>query len=231
MIVLSTRELLGMLGDALPFVATDKDDVAHTCVRVEWAPEQERLFISATCRSMAGRTWWDQDTEDSDEMPYGVDYGQPGFSLRIPVLAVKSIVTTFKLTPDKLAYAPLSLSVVDDSVTSNLYRLKIERAAAPDLWPALKLYISGRGAPIVEAGDPAEVNIHDVIDTAVRAAGVHLTDQLAFGPKVLAAFGKVERHGVLRMEATSERDGAAVLFSGGTRFQGVANQARLDGAR
>jgi hypothetical protein len=229
MITLSTRELLGMLGDALPFVATDKDDVAHTCVRVEWLPVQERLFVSATSRSMAARTWWDMDTEDSDELDYGVEHDQVGFSLRLPVAQVKGIVSTFKLSPDKLAYAPLTLDVIPN-VLSNSYRLKIERPPALDLWPALKLYVTGSGTPIVEAGDPAEVDIHAVIDSLMGVASVS-PSSYSFSPKVLAAFGKVERHGVMQMSTASVADGAPALFMAGGRFQGMAYQARLGGAR
>jgi len=229
-ITLSTRELLGLLGDALPFVSTDKDDVTHNCVRVEWSADHERLFMMATNRVQAVRTWWDPDFEEVDSEEtflYGTD-GTPPFSVRVPTINAKSIVSAFKLA-DKLAYAPVTLTVIPDNVVANISRLKIERAAAGDLWPALTMHVTGRGAPIAENGDPNEIDIHGVID---RIGSVPLTGVLgvALSPKLLGNFAKVERHGAMLMNFSSNAPGAPVFVRMGVRFDGITYQMKVDRA-
>lgn len=227
-IILSTRELVGLLGDVLPFVATDEDDVAHTCVRVEWNPEDETLFTLATNRSQAVRSVWDVDSEEGEEevpYAYGLLGDDPAFSVRVATRSAKDIVSAFKL-PDKISWAPVEVSVILNA--SNIAVLKVQRKASGDLWPALTMHVAGRGAPIEEDGDPKEVDIHKIISQYVGQEGE--TGTLAFSAKLLGNLAKVERHGPLEFSSFAE-GGAPVYIKAGERFDGIFMQVNMNKPR
>jgi hypothetical protein len=231
MIALPTREITGMIGDVLPFVSPDKDDLRHHCVRIESRDAHVKML--ATNRTQAVRVSWTEDDvdatpEDDDAVfaEYGPETGHPAFDVRIGVAEAKSLASAFKL-PTKLGWAPVSLRVIGDSYAANLYTLIVERKASGELWPALTMRVSGVGVPIPENGDTAEVDIHQAIDMVSGKAPTPLHG-VAFNPKLLGNFAKVERHGAMRMFFTSAVDGAPVHIEMGTRFEGIAHQVKLD---
>lgn len=219
MITLPTHELLNMIGDMLPFVDTDKDSVATHCVRVE--QKDDVLTMLATNRAIAARVTW-----SPDDGPVEVT---GSFDVRISPADAKAITSAFKL-PSKLDYAPVEISVVNGSILHAPCRLKIHRPAELDMWAASTLYVTGRGIPDADAGDTPEIDIHQLIndhmgDHHVVLPGITLT------PRVLAALGKVERHGALKFHYRSTRDGAPFYVKAGA-FDAVAFAVReLPGGR
>lgn len=218
MITLPTHELLNMIGDMLPFVDTDKDSIATHCVRVE--QKGDLLTMLATNRAIAARVSW-----SPDDGPVEV---RGDFDVRISPADAKAIVSAFKL-PSKLDWAPVEISVVERPDFT--YRLEIARPPAPDMWPALTLYVDGRGIPDLDAGDTPEIDIHRLIndhmddDMSAMLSGITLT------PRVLVALGKVERHGSLKFHYRSTRDGAPFYVKAGA-FDAVAFPVReLPGGR
>jgi hypothetical protein len=217
MITTTTAELLGMIGDMLPFVDPDKDSTALHCVRIEQSGD--RLTMLATNRAQAMRVHWEAgDSEGEGWRAHGSD--GDGFDVRITPSDAKAIVSTFKLGM-KLDHAPVTLSTQVSSLMEGTHFLKITREASEDLWSRLSMVVTGRGVPNLDAGDAPEIDIHELVDKNAERAGVNVTSALAWTPRLLANLGRVERHGTLTMSFTSMRDGAPVYVKAGERFDGI----------
>jgi hypothetical protein len=217
MITTTTAELLGMIGDMLPFVDPDKDSTALHCVRIEQSGD--RLTMLATNRAQAVRVSWEAgDSEGEEWRAHGSD--AHGFDLRLTPSDAKAIVSTFKLGM-KLDHAPVTLSRRAGPYADGTDFLKITREASEDHWSELTMVVTGRGVPNLDAGDAPEIDIHELVDKNAERAGVNVTEALAWTPRLLANLGKVERHGVLTMSFTSMRDGAPVYVKAGKRFDGI----------
>lgn len=203
MITIPTHALLDMIGDMLPFVDTDKDSIATHCVRIEQAGQA--LTMLATNRAVAARVTWEPD--NIPESPFSESL-HSDFSVRITPTDAKAIVSAFKL-PSKLDHAPIEISAHLPFADRNLYRLRVNRPAEPDIWSALQLDVTGRGVPIPDNGDVPEIDIHKMINE-IAGTGIDMValPGLQLSPRVLAALGKVERHGALKFAFRSTRDGA-----------------------
>jgi hypothetical protein len=220
MITIPTGELIGLVNDVLPFVDSDKDSPTTHCVRVEQVGD--RLTTLATSRTMAARSTW-----SPDDGPVEI---AGNFDIRISPAEAKAIVSTFKL-PDKLSAAPLEISMVPGYMTSGLYRLRIFRPGLQDVYSALKMDVEGRGPSEPDNGDAPEIDINHrldqcMVDSDPSRADARRIQSAAFSPLVFAALGKVQRHGILKLHWTSERDGSAVYVKAGP-FDAMAYQAKV----
>lgn len=205
MITLSTAELLGMIGDMLPFVDPDKDSTAHHCIRIE--QKGDTLTMLATNRAQAFRVGY------VAESAAGITLEE--FDVRISPVDAKAIVSAFKLGI-KLEHAPVTLRVRGTSAR----HLVVSREREEEAWSALTMHVTAREAPNLEAGDSPEIDIHQVVGAASRAH-VNMVPAIAWSPRLLANLGKVERHGEMVMAFTSTRDGAPVYVQAGERFDGI----------
>lgn len=212
MITIPTHALLDMIGDMLPFVDTDKDSIATHCVRVEQADDV--LTMLATNRAIAARVTWSPDGDG------GRTKGDD-FSVRITPTDAKAIVSTFKL-PSKLDHAPVQVSAYQvTSLADNLYRVKIFRPAEPDMWSELSMHVTGRGAPRPDSGDVPEMDIHKLIDVHMGDKPEAMLAGIKLSPRVLAALGRVERHGALQFIFRKSRDGAPFYVKGDNAALGL----------
>jgi hypothetical protein len=100
---ISTLDLLGLLGDIIPFAADPKVEEALAVVRLEW-DGAGLLHAQATNRIASGNSTWCAD--DMPEMDVQLDmFTQPGgddnaWVTFVPLHAAKTICADFKL-PDK----------------------------------------------------------------------------------------------------------------------------------
>lgn len=219
MIKISTRELVGMLKDVLPFAATDTDTLDNV-VRLEW--DGESLIASATDRfRMARETWTPDDEEyteaaDADVCIYEAD--APLFSVRLSLPDVKSIIKAFTMQA-KLNHAVVRISVGVASLEENTYAVRFAREGS-DRWSRLEFHATGYGAP--REGEIPEPDIAELLATFEGRS--EPTTGVAWNAGKLDAFAKVRPLGPLKMTFTGYMK--PVHFAMGSRFQGLIQPVR-----
>lgn len=226
MVTLSTLELRGMLKDVIPFASTDEDYPALNCVRLEWTGQE--LLAQATNGFAVAQLAWNPDEEDFDDDQeslislYGFDPGAPPFKVRIALQEAKNIVTTFALKGNKKQFAPIGITVEEENIAENTYRVIFHRESGGDSWKPLEFKASGRGSPRPHSDDAPEVDLRVLM---AQADGIEAyMPGVWWTPKLLAAFGKCREHGPLEMEFTGEDK--TVRWRMGHRFHGLIQPVR-----
>ncbi len=205
-VTISTADLMGLLGDTIPFAGTDDDLPAINSIHLFW--DGDKLHTQSTDRYRIAWASWHPDDEPEREYQ-GDIFNQPGsgddpWSIVVPLDDAAHLVKTYKL-PVKEAYAPLTLDVHDG-------RLTVKRARDTG-HPAITTVIDGRTAPLGEAEKfPNVAEILGSFDVIEKVEG------LAFTAKLLADLAKVRARGPLRMQFTGEH--SPVLVTIGERFVG-----------
>ena len=228
MVTLSTLELRGLLNDVIPFAGTDEDYPALNCVRLEWTGEE--LLAQATNGFSVAQITWTPDEEEFDDNQeslislYGFDPTAPRFRVRIGLEDAKNIVRAYTLKGAKKQFAPVGITVEEENIAENTYRVVFHRDAGGDSWKALTFKASGRGSPRPHSDDAPEVDLAHLI---AGSAGVEAyLPSVWWTPKALAAFGKCRNHGALEMEFTGEN--CPVRWKMGHRFEGLIQPVRQD---
>jgi hypothetical protein len=178
-LTLTTRELVGLIGDVLPFVSPDDEDT--TWHRVILRYDGTRLHALAGDGLRLAWTSWGPDDSDSPTLPMEWDplatvdsSGEP-WELAILPENAKEIATKFKLT-GKLAEAPVRVVGSSD-------QFRVERDCDPNGNVSLKTVALSR------PWDHNAPRIDEVIsDIAERAQAGHSRAVVAYSGYALADF-------------------------------------------
>lgn len=205
-VTISTADLMGLLGDTIPFASSSDDLPALNSINVFW--DGTKLHTQATDRYRIGWASWHPD--DEPERDYQGDvFSQPGsgddpWRILIPLDDAAHLVKTYKLPP-KEAFAPLTVDCHDGQLSVKRHR--------DTGHPAITTVIDGRG----DAFPDVEQHLanHDVIEKV---------EGLSFTAKYLADFAKVRARGALQMRFTG--DTSPVLVTIGERFVGLIMPVR-----
>jgi hypothetical protein len=213
-----TRDLVGILSDAIPFAATDKDDVVRRSVRIAW--DGETLSAQATDgRHFAWSTWHPDDeipeeaAGDLVDSPGLVDnFGgddTDAWSCVIALDDAKTLVKDYRLPP-KQGLTPLS-------VEGRPHALTVRRDKDTGL--SAKTTRIEALALDQQAGFPDMAKL-----LRQRAVSAPVTHRIAFSAERLAHFGKVRAVDSMELELTEEVEltecAAMAVVRIGERFVG-----------
>jgi hypothetical protein len=200
-ITIPTRDLCGIIADAIPFALPDDDLPALAAVRVEW--DATRLHAMATDGYRVGWSTWDpDDAPPADEQPDL--FTEPGgaddpWHAYLPVADARALVAAYKLPP-KEAGCPLSVGMLD-----GLFTVARVRESGH---PALTMTIAG-----VTGIEPPDIRALLAGHTAVEPV-----KEIAYTGRWLADFGaKVRQTGPLRLTFCDR----ITLVNIGERFTGA----------
>lgn len=207
-VTIPTSELVGLLGDTIPFASPSDEVPVLNAIRVEWDGAQ--LHAMSTDRYRIGWSTWDP-SDDPDEgrqddlfTEYGSDEDGEQWHLHIGLADAKDIVAAYRLGA-KEDDAPLTVARV---VTAEGEQLTVDRSRLTG-YSAITMVVRGAHA------DP-DPNIRGLLakhDTAVPVG------EIAYTAKLLADFAKVRARGPLRLTFTGETK--ATLVAIGDRFVGA----------
>lgn len=227
-ITMSTMELRGLLSDVLPFSHPKDDDPAFNCVRLEWTGTE--LIAQAATRYAVAQLTWTPDEETYDEGQealialYKADPYLEPWKVRIGRKDAENIVKAFALQGAKKQFAPIGITVKEQSVSENTYTVRFTREAGGAAWTPLEFTAGARGASRPYSDDLPEGDLHKLIAGQKNIEGY--VGGLWWNPKVLGFFGKVRSHGPLEMEFTG--DNSPVRWKMGHRFNGIMMPLKHD---
>ncbi len=203
MLTISTADLLGILGDVIPFISPDKDDIQRRCVHLRW--DGTMLHASATDQlRIAVSSWHPDDDPDHDVQPQiGVVPGEDHPTTWRALLSADDVNHLLKSAkPIKgLEDAPIFVTVDEATVV-------VERHKQPRL-PGMRLTF-----------DCLEHDFPDLRASLVEAAGhAEPVKEIAWNAVLMAAFAQVRQRGhAARWTFTGDRHPAVVEI--GNRFVG-----------
>lgn len=210
MITIPTYELVGLLGDALPFAHPDKDVPALNAVRVEW--DGDMLHTIATNVLAAAWSSWHPDDEPDPGQdiqadllhPIGSDGDDVPWAINLPAADVKDVISGFKL-PAKQSACPLTVTYNPNG------RLSVARSRETGL-VAVTHTIDGRLDTFPDLRDQFN-DARDIVDKV---------DAVAYSGCQLALFGKVRQRAPMRLTFAPEATHVTI----GERFRGIVVPAR-----
>lgn len=210
-VTITTADLIGLLGDTIPFAFPDDDLPSINAIRLWW--DGDMLHTQATDRYRIAWSSWSPD--DEPERDYQADLlaqvgsGDDPWQVLIPLDEAQQLVKAFKLPP-KEAFAPLTLD-------ADVNQLTVKRSRDTGHC-ATRIDVEGRD--LADWPDVSKfLEAHDVVSKV---------DGLALNPKFLADFAKVRSRGCpLSLRFTG--DDSAVLVSIGERFVGSIMPVREGG--
>jgi hypothetical protein len=208
-ITIPTGDLVGILGDVIPFASTDDEvDFLHA-VRLEW--DGEMLHALTTDRFRAAiSSWHPDDIEPGEEIQDDLftDWGSGDepwkATLALPDAA--QIAKVFKL-PAKEMRVPLTVDYEADRRRLRIIRNKDTGHSAITI-----------GADDLFVDTP---DLRRLLATADKATGPR---QINYSAKLLADFAKVRPRGPLNLRFTKGLTHVAI----GDRFVGAIMPARTD---
>jgi hypothetical protein len=208
MITIPTRDLVGIVADAIPFASTDAETPATNAVRVEWDGGQ--LHAMATDHYRIAWSTWDPD-DPGDEVEQPDLFTEPGgtdepWHFYCPLDDAKSLAAAYKLPP-KEGGCPLT-------VEHSRGLLTVKRARETG-HSALTMTIVG-----LRLDNPPDIRRllagHSAVDPVT---------EVAYTGKWLSDFGaKVRQRGPLRLTFA----GKLTLVAVGERFTGAIVPVRED---
>lgn len=203
---IATADLVGLLGDTIPFAATDDELPAINAINLFW--DGDKLHAQATDRFRVAWASWHPD-DDPERDIQGDIFNQPGsgddpWQILIPLDDAQHLVKTYKL-PVKESYAPLAVDVHDGQLT-----VKRTRDTGH---PAITTVIDG----LMEM-------FPDIAAVLAKADVLEKVEGIAFTAKLLADFAKVRPRGPLELQFTGET--GPVLVTIGERFVGSVMPVR-----
>lgn len=209
MLTIPTTDLLGCIGDCLPFISPDKDDVERRCIQLRW--DGDTFHASATDGIRAVVSSWnpDDDVDEDVQFEIGTTLGEdtPGeWQFLLSADDAAHLLKTAK--PVKgLEYVPLFVEL-------DMTLLKVRRAKQARL-PGFTITYDGLDFPFP-----------DLRGYVVEAAGrVEPVKEIAFNAVLVADFGKVRQRGnPARWTFGGDRHPAVVEI--GDRFVGVIQPVR-----
>ncbi len=199
-VTIATADLIGLLGDTIPFADTDNDTPVLNSINVFW--DGDKLHTQATDRYRIAWASWHPDDEPEREYQ-GDIFNQPGsgddpWQILIPLDDAAHLVKTYKL-PAKEGFVPLSVDVHEGRLTVKRHR--------DTGHPAITTVIDGRAEVFPNLGET--LGKFDIVEKV---------EGLAFTAKLLADFARVRARGALQMQFTGEH--SPVLVTVGERFVG-----------
>lgn len=206
-VTIPTSELVGLLGDCIPFASPDDDVPQLNAVRLEWDGRQ--LHAMSTDRHrIAWSTWDPEDDPDGDRQSdlwteFGSDTDEQ-WHILIALADAKDIVGAYRLGA-KEDDAPLTVA---RAVTSNGEQLTVDRSRLTG-YSAITMVVRG----VVADPDPDIRGVLSRFDTAAPVG------EISYGAKLLADFAKVRQRGPLRLTFTGDRRPTLVAI--GERFVGA----------
>jgi hypothetical protein len=208
-ITVPSAELAGILGDALPFISADKDDVERRVIELRW--DGSMLHASALDGFRAVVSSWHPDDDPSRpvEYPLGTDIGGDDRPWDVVLHAedVKHLLATAK-TPKGQEYVPVTIDA--DPPVLTITRAKLHR-----LVPGFKASYDGASSEFP--------NVREMI---VNAAGaVDATKEVWFNAALVADFAKArQRGGPMKLTLAGPLHPAIVEI--GERFIGLIQPVR-----
>lgn len=205
-VTITTADLIGLLGDTIPFAGTDDELPAINSINLFW--DGDKLHAQATDRYRIAWSSWHPDDEPEREYQ-GDIFNQPGsgddpWQILIPLDDVQHLVKTYKL-PAKEAFAPLAVDVHDGQLTVKRHR--------DTGHPAITTVIDGR----------MDVYLN-LAEALAKADVLEKVEGIAFTAKLLADFAKVRPRGPMLLQFTGEA--GPVLVTIGERFVGSVMPVR-----
>lgn len=204
-VTITTADLVGLLGDTIPFAHGDDDLPYLNAINVVW--DGDKLHAQATDMYRIAWSSWHQD--DEPERDYQTDLLAPvgsdddPWQVLVPLDDAQHLVKTFKLPP-KESYAVVTLDV-------DVHRLTVKRARETG---HCQIRVDIDGVQTAEG-----VGFPDLAALLSKFDVVSKVDGIAFNPKLLADFGKVRPRGnAMSLRFTGED--SAVLVTIGERFCG-----------
>jgi len=207
-ITIPTGELIGLLGDVLPFAFTDDDLPDINAVRLHW--DGSMLHAQATDRFRIGWSSWHPD--DDPDVDYQEDIFAPlggaddPWTATLPLAAAQETVQVFKLSK-KLAHILLT---VDHDAENGRLTIRRDRTAGMS---ALRL-----------VHDVPLLNFPDVSRTLAEHNEVKPVAGIAFTAKYLADFSRVRARGPLTLSFAGQSGLTHVAI--GKRFTGAIAPVR-----
>ncbi len=209
MLTIPTRDLLGCIADALPFIPSDKDDTTLRCVQLRW--DGSLLHVSATDRYRVAISSWDPDDTPDDDVQYeiGTVLGEDSDGTWECMLSADDAGHLLKTAkPSKgHEYAPLFVTL-----DGELVKVRRDREAQV---PGFSLIYEG-----------LDLEFPDLRGHVVEAAGkAEPVKEISFNAVYLATFGSVRQRGnTSRWTFAGDRGPAVVEI--GERFVGALMPVR-----
>lgn len=208
MLTIPTTDLLGCIGDCMPFITPDKDDVAMRVVHLRW--DGDLFHASATDGIRAVVSSWSPDDKPDDDVQgeLGVDLGDDNGPWEFLLSADDAAHLLKAAKPVKgFEYTPLFVEVDGDL-------LRVRRAKEARL-PGFVITYD-------RAGDAFPDVRQYVVDAAGKAEPVK---EIAWNASLMADFGKVRQRGhAARWTFSGDRSPAVVEI--GERFVGALMPVR-----
>jgi hypothetical protein len=204
MLTIPTSDLLGILGDALPFISPDKDDIERRCIDLRW--DGTMLHAGATdVTRVVVSSWHPEDDPDHDtQLQFGVVLGEDRPTTWQILLSADDVGHLLKTAkPVKgLEQTLLTLVYADGPV------LEVARAKQARL-PGIQLAYDGLNFAFPDLRQA-------LVEAASRAEAVK---EIAWNGELMADFGRVrQRGGPARWTFSGPQHPAVVEI--GTRFVG-----------
>lgn len=203
-----TWDLVGVVADCVPF-AFPKDDIPSlNGVRLEW--DGSMLHALSTDQLRVAWSQWHPDDdppfEVQDELGASWGSGDHPWGVFLSLADARKLVAVYKLPP-KQSRAALTVDV-------DLDRITVHRSD--------------------DTGHPEITCVFHSVDTTLpdhrgmiaKASTLKRVDQLAFGARQLADFGKVRPAGPLELRFTGNHSPVHVAI--GKRFVGAIQPVKLD---
>lgn len=208
MITISTGDLLGVIGDAIPFALDDEEFPEVSNLRLEW--DGDMLHATTTDLYRIGWASWhpddDPDAGGQDNLLTEWGGADDPWAVYVSLANAKHLIKTYKL-PFKRRRAPLEVEFVEhlDSPSELIVRRR--------LWTGHTSITTVIEALLLDNPPKHPRDVLAAADTVTPAG------QLVYNANWLADFAKVRARGPLELTITGETGPTLVTI--GKRFVGA----------